>query len=110
MNKINGYTEEEAKNLVEFIKEGKRKGKTLFGFYFKFISKSSADASSDKLRRRKKRIHCRGHSRRSAEKRNQKWIISVSNTIGESHIGIDTPQTFFFFKIFRRFGNIVFPH
>ena len=29
MNKINGYTEEEAKNLVEFIKEGKRKGKTL---------------------------------------------------------------------------------
>lgn len=29
MNKINGYTEEEAKSLVEFIKEGKRKGKTL---------------------------------------------------------------------------------
>ena len=29
MNKINGYTEEEAKNLVEFIKEGKSKGKTL---------------------------------------------------------------------------------
>ena len=29
MNKINGYTEEEAKNLVEFIKDGKRKGKTL---------------------------------------------------------------------------------
>ncbi len=29
MNKINGYTEEEAKNLVEFIKEGKNKGKTL---------------------------------------------------------------------------------
>ncbi len=29
MNKINGYTEEEAKNLVEFIKAGKRKGKTL---------------------------------------------------------------------------------
>ncbi len=29
MNKINGYTEEEAKNLVEFIKEGKQKGKTL---------------------------------------------------------------------------------
>ena len=29
MNKINGYTEEEAKNLVEYIKEGKRKGKTL---------------------------------------------------------------------------------
>lgn len=29
MNKINGYTEEEAKNLVDFIKEGKKKGKTL---------------------------------------------------------------------------------
>ena len=29
MNKINGYTEEEAKNLVEFIKKGKQKGKTL---------------------------------------------------------------------------------
>ena len=29
MNKINGYTEEEAKNLVEFIKQGKQKGKTL---------------------------------------------------------------------------------
>ena len=29
MNKINGYTEEEAKNLVEYIKEGKRRGKTL---------------------------------------------------------------------------------
>ena len=29
MNKINGYTEEEAKNLVEFIKEGKNKGKSL---------------------------------------------------------------------------------
>ncbi len=29
MNKINGYTEEEARTLVEYIKEGKRKGKTL---------------------------------------------------------------------------------
>lgn len=29
MNKINGYTEEEAKELVEYIKEGKGKGKTL---------------------------------------------------------------------------------
>ena len=29
MKKINGYTEEEAKDLVEFIKDGKRKGKTL---------------------------------------------------------------------------------
>lgn len=29
MNKINGYTEEEAKDLVEYIKNGKQKGKTL---------------------------------------------------------------------------------
>ncbi len=29
MNKINGYTEEEARNLVEYIKEGRQKGKTL---------------------------------------------------------------------------------
>lgn len=29
MNKINGYTEEEAKGLVEYIKDGKQKGKTL---------------------------------------------------------------------------------
>lgn len=29
MSKINGYTEEEAKSLVEYIKEGKSKGKTL---------------------------------------------------------------------------------
>ncbi|MBQ8685779.1 MAG: hypothetical protein IJ514_06390 [Clostridia bacterium] len=29
MNKINGYTEEEAKSLVEYIKRGKAKGKTL---------------------------------------------------------------------------------
>ena len=29
MNKINGYTEEEARNLVDYIKEGKSKGKTL---------------------------------------------------------------------------------
>ncbi len=29
MTKINGYTEEEAKSLVEYIKEGKSKGKTL---------------------------------------------------------------------------------
>ncbi len=29
MNKINGYTEEEARSLVDYIKEGKSKGKTL---------------------------------------------------------------------------------
>lgn len=29
MNKINGYTEEEAKTLIDYIKEGRSKGKTL---------------------------------------------------------------------------------
>ena len=29
MNKINGYTEEEAKRLVDYVKDGKRAGKTL---------------------------------------------------------------------------------
>ena len=29
MNKINGYTEEEAKNLVDYINDGRQKGKTL---------------------------------------------------------------------------------
>lgn len=29
MTKINGYTEEEAKKLIEFVSDGKRKGKTL---------------------------------------------------------------------------------
>ena len=33
MNKINGYTEEEAKSLVEYISEGKRAGKTLTALF-----------------------------------------------------------------------------
>lgn len=33
MNKINGYTEEEAKTLVEYISEGKRAGKTLTALF-----------------------------------------------------------------------------
>lgn len=33
MNKINGYTEEEAKNLVEFIWRGKQAGKTLSNLF-----------------------------------------------------------------------------
>ncbi|MBR2903282.1 MAG: hypothetical protein IKC37_01415 [Clostridia bacterium] len=33
MNKINGYTEEEAKHLVEYIQEGKKKGKTLTSLF-----------------------------------------------------------------------------
>ncbi len=33
MNKINGYTEEEAKNLIEYIQQGKQKGKTLTSLF-----------------------------------------------------------------------------
>ena len=33
MNKINGYTEEEAKNLVDYVANGKREGKTLSGLF-----------------------------------------------------------------------------
>ncbi len=40
MNKINGYTEEEAKNLVEYITTGKRQGKTLSGLFSSFAQKT----------------------------------------------------------------------
>ena len=33
MNKINGYTEDEAKNLVRYICEGRKEGKTLSGMF-----------------------------------------------------------------------------
>ena len=33
MNKINGYTEEEAKELIEYVKEGKSRGKTLTSLF-----------------------------------------------------------------------------
>lgn len=40
MNKINGYTEEEVKNLVEYISEGKRAGKTLSGLFASYAQKT----------------------------------------------------------------------
>lgn len=40
MNKINGYTEEEAKNLVEYIYNGKRAGKTLSGLFASYAQKT----------------------------------------------------------------------
>jgi len=40
MNKINGYTEEEAKNLVEYIVTGKRNGKTLSGLFASYAKKT----------------------------------------------------------------------
>ena len=40
MNKINGYTEEEAQSLVRYICEGKRAGKTLSGMFEEYAHKS----------------------------------------------------------------------
>lgn len=40
MNKINGYTEEEARNLVEFVAEGRRTGKTLSGLFNAYAQKT----------------------------------------------------------------------
>lgn len=40
MNKINGYTEEEAKRLVDFIACGKRDGKTLSGLFASYAQKT----------------------------------------------------------------------
>lgn len=40
MNKINGYTEEEARNLVEYISSGKREGKTLSGLFASYAQKT----------------------------------------------------------------------
>ncbi|MBD5583837.1 MAG: hypothetical protein HDQ88_02035 [Clostridia bacterium] len=40
MNKINGYTEEEAKNLVDYISTGKKEGKTLSGLFASYAQKT----------------------------------------------------------------------
>lgn len=40
MNKINGYTEEEAKSLVEYIYNGKKSGKTLSGLFEAYARKT----------------------------------------------------------------------
>lgn len=40
MNKINGYTEEEAKSLVEYIAEGRKGGATLSGLFEGYAKKT----------------------------------------------------------------------
>lgn len=40
MNKINGYTEEEAKSLVEYVSAGKRSGKSLSGLFASYAKKT----------------------------------------------------------------------
>lgn len=40
MNKINGYTEEEAKKLVDYISAGRAKGKTLSGLFAQYANKT----------------------------------------------------------------------
>lgn len=40
MNKINGYTEEEAKSLVEYICNGKKEGRTLSGLFASYAQKT----------------------------------------------------------------------
>ncbi len=39
MQKINGYTEEEAKELIEFVEEGRRAGKTLTALFAEYGSR-----------------------------------------------------------------------
>lgn len=40
MNKINGYTEEEAKKLVDYVSAGKKQGKTLSGLFASYAQKT----------------------------------------------------------------------
>lgn len=40
MNKINGYTEEEAARLAEYISEGKKRGETLSGLFAGYAEKT----------------------------------------------------------------------
>ena len=40
MNKINGYTEDEAKNLVQYICDGKNAGRTLSGMFESYAKKT----------------------------------------------------------------------
>ena len=40
MNKINGYTEDEAKRLVEYVCEGRKDGKTLSGLFASYAQKT----------------------------------------------------------------------
>lgn len=40
MNKINGYTEEEARALVQYVSEGKKRGQTLSGLFAGYAKKT----------------------------------------------------------------------
>lgn len=40
MNKINGYTEEEARSLVQYVSDGKKKGQTLSGLFAGYAQKT----------------------------------------------------------------------
>lgn len=40
MNKINGYTEEEAKILIDYISEGRKSGNTLSGLFAQYAAKT----------------------------------------------------------------------
>ena len=40
MNKINGYTEEEARSLVEYVSEGRKRGQTLSGLFEGYAKKT----------------------------------------------------------------------
>ena len=40
MNKINGYTEEEAKSLVQYVCDGRNSGKTLSGIFEEYANKT----------------------------------------------------------------------
>lgn len=40
MNKINGYTEEEAKRLVDYVSTGKKSGKSLSGLFASYAKKT----------------------------------------------------------------------
>lgn len=40
MNKINGYTEDEAKKLVEYVSNGRKEGKTLSGLFASYAQKT----------------------------------------------------------------------
>ena len=40
MNKINGYTEEEARGLVEYIADGRKRGQTLSGLFENYAKKT----------------------------------------------------------------------
>lgn len=62
MNKINGYTEEEAENLVEYIFEGKQEGKTL-SYLFETYGKSHGRAKGSVRNYYYQLLKCRSDER-----------------------------------------------